>query len=439
MKSKIGIIIGREFSERVRKKSFIITTLLMPLFMLALMVAPALIMMFAGGDERTVGVIDESGFVAQNLNSDSETTFLPLTGTTLDEALACDTLSAVLYIPAGAEENNIGVKLFTNGASSMSLESNITSQVNSIIEDQRLRSYNIENLSSIMDKVHSDVKLQSIRNDREEGDNQSSTTLSYVLGIVLTFLLYMCLLLYGQMVMTSIIEEKNNRVLEIVVSSVKPTQLMLGKICGIGLVAVTQILIWGIILTACSIWLMPLVSGAAQGAGGFDLGALGSPAYILELFGYITLFLIGGYLFYSSIYDDSIPRARVPHLLIYFCRHRISGRQHPGRIPTCEHSRHSYHNRHGSEYVRGTEPGIFTGRLDIDDSFHFPDGDDGAHTVRHTGLADMDIFGFAVRLFCRHGMALGKNIPGGHIHVWKETEFLRTYTMGTIQIGQLIK
>lgn len=322
MKSKIGIIIGREFSERVRKKSFIITTLLMPLLMLAMMAAPALIMMFAGGDERTVGVVDESGFVAQNLNSDSETTFIPLTGTTLDDALECDTLSAVLYIPAGAEESNIGVKLFTNGASSMSLESNITSQVNSIIENQRLRSYNIENLSSIMDQVHSDVKLQSIRNDREEGNNQSSTTLSYVLGIVLTFLLYMCLLLYGQMVMTSIIEEKNNRVLEIVVSSVRPTQLMLGKICGIGLVAVTQIVIWGVLIGLMSAFLLPALLPAdmaaqvgALNAGTLDASAagvdtdmlqaismMGNVSYILGLFGLLILFLAGGFLLYSAIY-----------------------------------------------------------------------------------------------------------------------------------------
>ena len=90
-----------------------------------------------------------------------------------------------------------------------------------------------------------------------------------------------------------------NRVLEIVVSSVNPNALMMGKIIGIGLVAITQILIWGLLLTACSYWLMPLVAGAAEG---LELGVLGSPWYIAELFGYIMLFLVGGYLFYSSIY-----------------------------------------------------------------------------------------------------------------------------------------
>ena len=124
------------------------------------------------------------------------------------------------------------MQLYTNEASSMAVESELTRQVDRAIENLRMRQYNIAGLEQILDQVKSDVSLQSFRNDRDEGENQTSTTLSYVLGLILTMLLYMCLLIYGQMVMTSIIEEKNNRVLEIVVSSVKPTQLMLGKICG---------------------------------------------------------------------------------------------------------------------------------------------------------------------------------------------------------------
>ncbi len=108
------------------------------------------------------------------------------------------------------------------------------------------------------------------------------------------------------MVMTSIIEEKNNRVLELVVSSVRPTDLMLGKILGIGMVAITQILIWAVLLTACSIWLMPTLVSAVSGTSDTSLmqamATLGDPAYMASLFIYMVLFLIGGYLFYSSIY-----------------------------------------------------------------------------------------------------------------------------------------
>ena len=115
----------------------------------------------------------------------------------------------------------------------------------------------------------------------------------------------MFLLIYGQMVMTGIIEEKNNRVLEIVVSSVKPSSLMLGKIIGIGLVATVQVLIWAVLICGASMWLMPWVSASMAGADAQMLavvGMLGNVNYILSLFIWLLLFLIGGFLFYSAIF-----------------------------------------------------------------------------------------------------------------------------------------
>ncbi|MDE7460720.1 MAG: ABC transporter permease [Paramuribaculum sp.] len=322
MSSKIGIIIGREYLERVRKKSFIITTLLMPLFMLAMMVAPALIMQFSKSDLRTIAVIDRTGFIAPQLESDEETLFVPMASVELDSALAMTELSGVVYIAEGVADGTAPVKYYSNGPSSMSLEHSLSTQIDQIIENQRLKAYNIDNLSEIMNKVKSDVRIQNIRNDSDGEATQSSTMLSYGLGVVLTFLLYMCLLLYGQMVMTSIIEEKNNRVLEIVVSSVSPTRLMLGKIFGICLVAVSQIVIWGVLIAAMSAFLLPAllpenVAGemAALNAGQLDLAQstvdtgllqaismLGNVSYILSLFGMLILFLVGGFLLYSAIY-----------------------------------------------------------------------------------------------------------------------------------------
>lgn len=118
--------------------------------------------------------------------------------------------------------------------------------------------------------------------------------------------LYMFILIYGQMVMTSIIDEKANRVLELVVSSVKPTDLMLGKIVGVGLVAITQIVIWVGLLGACSAWLLPLLTGKA--AAGADpemetmLAQLTDSGTIMSYMGYMLAFFITGYLFYSSIF-----------------------------------------------------------------------------------------------------------------------------------------
>ncbi len=301
MNSPLSIIVSREYLERVQRKSFIISTLLTPLLMLGLMMAPALFAILAGPENKTIAVIDRTdAMIARQLDNEGELNFKVVQGE-LAELIDNADYDAVLVIEADAVSRPSAIKLYSHEAASMQTEGAISSQLENIIEDERIKAYDIDNLSQIMKEVKADVRLETFR--ISEGDtSETSSIISYIVGITTSLMLYMFIMLYGQMVMTSIIEEKNNRVLEIVVSSVKPNALMMGKIVGIGLVAVTQILIWGIILTACSIWLMPLVSGAAQGAGGFDLGALGSPAYILELFGYITLFLIGGYLFYSSIY-----------------------------------------------------------------------------------------------------------------------------------------
>ncbi len=318
MSSKVGIIIGREYMERVKKKSFIITTLLMPLLMLALMVAPVLIAEFSEGTQRRLLVIDESGTIASGLSDNQTYTIVDSVSRDWKSALENEEADAVLIIPENITDGRAPLQLYTSGPSSMTLETELTSKINSIIEEQRLKAYDIENLDAIIEAVHSDVSLRS----RQYGeDKESSTFLSYMLGIVLTMILYMCLLLYGQMVMTSIIEEKTNRVLEIVVSSVKPMQIMLGKICGICLVAVTQIVIWAVLIGAMSAFVLPAIMPSelaadmsAMNAGGdlanvsTDIDALqalsllSDVGYIFRLFGLLLLFLVGGFMLYAAIY-----------------------------------------------------------------------------------------------------------------------------------------
>lgn len=322
MNKNISLVIQREFLERVSKKSFIITTILMPVLMLALMATPALIMAFAGNEAKTVDIVDESLVIAPALKSDDGIKYITCTQP-LDSVRANSTADAVLFIPKDVMDGKKAIQLYNNEASSMTLESNIRDQVNGIIENIRLESYDIANLDQILKEVESDVSIQSYDNTSKDEEKESSTILSYILGTVLTFFLYMCLLLYGQMVMTSIIEEKNNRVLEIVVSSVKPTQLMLGKICGIGLVAVTQIVIWGVLLAALSAFVLPALTPAsvaadlsamnAAGAAGTEslgtpvellqaLSILGNVGYIIQIFGLLLLFLVGGFMLYAAVY-----------------------------------------------------------------------------------------------------------------------------------------
>ena len=322
MKSKIGLIIGREYFERVSKKSFIITTILMPVLMLLLMAAPALIMMFASPDRKVVYVEDRSGLVAPRLTSDEEVTF-KTASLPVDTLVAHGDFDAIVLIPDSVVSGRSVIQLYSNGPSSMSLESNISRQINDIVETERLKQYNIENLDEILKEVQSDVTINTVRTDREGDDSTASAGVSYGVGMVLTFILYMFLLLYGQMVMNGIIEEKNNRVLEVVVSSVKPTQLMMGKILGIGLVAVTQILLWCVLMTALAAFLFPVIMPAEAmnevsqlQAGTLDMSLysgdelaaiqgvslLGNVGFILKIFGWMTLFLIGGFLFYATMY-----------------------------------------------------------------------------------------------------------------------------------------
>ena len=285
MKSPLAIIIRREYFERVMRKSFIISTLLTPILMIGLMLTPALVALFSGPEDKVVAVIDQTPQkIGKQLESDGDLKFR-LADSELQAAMDNEDFDAVLLLGSDIVSHPDNVKLYSHEAASMQTESAIRNQLENIIENERLKSYDIENLAQIMKEVKVDVNLETFR--ISEGDaSETSSLVSYLVGMFTSLMLYMFIMIYGQMVMTSIIEEKNNRVLEIVVSSVNPNALMMGKIIGIGLVAITQILIWGLLLTACSYWLMPLVAGAAEG---LELGVLGSPWYIAELFGYIML------------------------------------------------------------------------------------------------------------------------------------------------------
>lgn len=305
MSRALSIIIAREYLERVKRKSFIITTILMPIIMLAIMVAPAAIAMLSTPEEQVIAVIDDSGVVAKRLHDSDEITFQRVDDN-IEVVKKSDTYGAILVIGANVVNNpDDNVTLYTHGSPSLTTERFVTDQIEDAIESRRIELYEIDNLRQIMEDVQVDMNMKTYRLDRDE-ENETSSLLSYLLGTFMMLILYFFIMLYGQMVMTSIIEEKNNRVLELVVSSVKPNDLMMGKILGIGAVAVTQILIWAILIIAGSLCLMPFMTTAAATADDPTLVAaisqLGDPAFMAKLMVFMVLFLKGGYLFYSSIY-----------------------------------------------------------------------------------------------------------------------------------------
>ncbi len=322
--NKIGIIIAREFNERVRKKSFIITTILMPLLMLGLMAAPTLMMVFAKGDQKTLLVIDESGVVAPELEGNDEVVFELFSGT-LDEARQNEEVFGTLWIGKDVVEKPSSVRLYTNSSSSMSLEESIAAQIEDVVEAKRLEMYDIEGLKDIMDNLQASVSMTTYRNDlaaEGEAEEATSSVVAYLLGLVLGMMLYMFLIIYGSMVMTSVIEEKGSRVLDVLVSSVSPFQLMLGKILGVASVAVTQIAIWGVLICGLGATVLPAlvpadVMQAVEAVEAGQMTALDAEldadmlsalsvatdvGGLVMMFVWLLLFLLGGFLFYSAMF-----------------------------------------------------------------------------------------------------------------------------------------
>lgn len=325
MNPNIGIVISREFKERVAKKSFIITTLLTPLLMVLIMAAPALIMNMSTPSDRTLAVVDHSGVITPALTeAQKHLPYLTLAieDAPVDKVLGHEKYDGVLVIGSDVVENPSNVLLYMHDSGSMELEEALNSAISKGIENERLKKYDIENLDEILKETQVHVSMKTIRIDDDGEVRDVSTTMSMVLGIAMTFILYMFLILYGQMVMTSIIEEKNNRVLELMVSSVRPVDLMLGKIIGVGLVAILQIVIWGVLISVMSAFLMPAIlpqevmsEVSMFNAGTLDaatsqydpdmiraISIFSSVGYIAKLFAFMTAFLIGGFLFYASIF-----------------------------------------------------------------------------------------------------------------------------------------
>ena len=321
----IALIVMREFKERVYKKSFIITTLLMPLLFVAIGAAPTLIMIFAKGDTKNISVIDQSGVVAHKLESNDNIAFTTIHNgdlqQTLQSSLAEESFG-VLYIGEDIVKNPNNIQLYTNTSSSMLVEESIVDQIEEIIEAERLKEYNISDLKEILEKVEVNISLSTFRNDQQ--NSASSSAASSFIGIALGFVLYFFLMIYGSIVMQSIIEEKSSRILEVLVSTVKPFDMMMGKILGVAAVAATQIVIWGVLIVAISALLIPaimpddILASVEAVKGGADVMTMASSGvdietvtamasitntgYIAELISLLFVFMIGGFLLYAAMY-----------------------------------------------------------------------------------------------------------------------------------------
>lgn len=324
---KIKIIAEREFNERVRKKSFIITTILMPIAFVAIMFVPALMMNISSDQKKEIIVVDQSGMVGERLQDDGQMMF-----SLSDKGF--DTLKeennevfGILVIGEDVATNPSNVQLFTYESSTINIESAITEQVRNIIEAEKLKQYNIDDLDRIMSEIKTPVSLQ-VKQLNESGEaKDSSAILNIALAYVFGFLIYMFVFLYGNMVMQGVIEEKSSKVMEVMVSSVKPFQLMMGKILGIAAVAITQFMIWVVFILVVGAGAMSLLGGdellaAAQASAAMDpamasmsgaemsldkdtaalINTITDPGYLVRILGGFLLYFVGGYLLYAAMF-----------------------------------------------------------------------------------------------------------------------------------------
>lgn len=255
-KSKISIIIAREFTTRVKKKSFILITLIAPLLLALVMVVPSLIMIYGGSgtDAREIAVADNTGIVMPYLIDSEEIIYNKIPASKVEETkknLDSLGLYAVVDIAPLDSAKNTSVAIFSKKQVNMDFKSNIKGSVENAVRENKINSYTTIDLAQIMKDVRPIVKLDTFQVSEDGGERVSMSEISMGLGYVLSFLIYMFIFMFGSMVMQSVMEEKSSRVIEVIVSSVKPFELLMGKILGVASVALLQFTIW-IVLT-CSI------------------------------------------------------------------------------------------------------------------------------------------------------------------------------------------
>ena len=272
---KLGIIIQREYLNKVKKKSFLLITFLAPVLFAGIAILPSVIMLGAKEEAKQVGVIDRSGIVLPFLTDNEVTHFKDLGPDASPEAVKADlSASGVDILLTISELDTVGrtvsADCYSEKPLGMDTGDMIESRINDAVEAYRIESYGIDNLEEIMAGVKSDVKLRSYTIDESGKESISESGIYMALSMILGMALYMFIALFSGMVMSSVIEEKSSRVVEVLMSSVKATELMFGKIIGVALVALTQFLLW-ILLTL-------MLIGVAGGILGRDklMGMLGN-------------------------------------------------------------------------------------------------------------------------------------------------------------------
>lgn len=319
--SKILIIIQREFLTRIQKKSFIILTILMPFIIAAVAVAPLLLASIKDDTQHTVMLVDKTLKYAP-LFEDNESYHFVTAPEVLPEFREEDAnVKAVILISEDLVENPNALKMYSSEEVPADLQRLTEDILSEKVRADKLASYNVEGLEEIIASAEVNISAQTVKWTDDGGETSSDSGVALGVGFLFTFLIYMFVMSYGGMVMQGVMEEKTNRIMEIIVSSVKPFQLMMGKIIGIALVGFVQIAIWGVMLTAIltavsfimgtpEVATPPTMMGGdaamqtvvAEAQAGNPITEVLGALPIVELLIMFVLYFIGGYLLYASFF-----------------------------------------------------------------------------------------------------------------------------------------
>ena len=307
-------------------------TILSPIIMVILVFAPIWLAQLSSDETRQITIIDQTGLYDGIYQDSEEYQFTYTQGTLSPAEMRADDSQPYAYVII---KNNLlddpnGMTIYSQKQITNSCESMIKSKMEEFLKNEKLLSYNIPNIKQIIDESDVNLSIDTIRLEEDGAETQTSSELVMIIGMAMTLIIYMFLMLYGGQVMSSVMQEKTNRIVEVMVSSVKPFELMVGKIISIGLVGLTQLGIWilfiaGILLSvgaifslggtpdAASIENMTAIAGSMNGVDTAQLAGseAGIAQEIQRLIGSIditqllvcfVLFFIGGYILYASLF-----------------------------------------------------------------------------------------------------------------------------------------
>ena len=325
--SKIGIIIKREYLNRVSKKSFLILTFLTPILFSALIFVPLWLSSIKGDEVKNVVILDRTGVYAPLFENTDNYKFIAGTES-LENYKSSDDKSvfAILSITDNLLENPKAATLYSEKQIPGELSRIVNQTLSRHLENTKMATYNIPNLKEIIKESQIKFEINTIKWSEDGGESESSALVASIVGMLFTVISYMFIMVYGAMVMQGVMEEKTNRIVELMVSSVRPFQLMMGKIIGIGFVGLTQMLLWAILTLTLimggqflfmggTVDAQMMQQGAMMGANGAMPGmaeASQEPAVKIlgmlqtinwaEIGFFFVIYFIGGYMLYASVF-----------------------------------------------------------------------------------------------------------------------------------------